>query len=185
MAIEAGCFVECQIKRCPELVDRVGCHIGRRKCIGEFELERQGHVESVQPDLMRIAQLVPVWSRLGAGVMLQLQAERPSRVEVACFAGRAVEVDQRTSGQHIVDVEFINPVSGKCAVRSDLAVDETGQMLEPAGFSCRLVQADQAAIEAAVLVAPGATFVIIIVAGVIVEIGGQHGFSQVRVNGMW
>src|SRR5690606_39175184 len=156
------------------LGDGVGNKAGR--VIGEavFDLEGQPHIEAVEPDLMGVAQLVPVIARFDARVTGELGDQAVGSQPVFALTSTLVQRDEGAAGQDVVDVEFFEVVADELPLRADLIVHEAFEMAEPRAVGVGDIEQDQATIDAAVLIAPVALLIGAVVAGVGIEPGFEH-----------
>ena len=98
MAVQAGRGIESMLRHRPELEGDVfearRFQAVRDETQGILRIERLGHVESVQPHLLRIDLLVPETAFRGAGLALDLMVKRIHRHTVLLFPGQFIEAEK-------------------------------------------------------------------------------------------
>ena len=178
MGVKPGLRHPCHFQRGIHLFQGVLHHGGVAGAQPVSHGEGRAHVETVEPDLPRVAQLVPPHAGARPRVRFELPCQQPRRVEPARIARHLVEIQKRAPCHDVVDVVLALAVSGERRPRPDLRRDQPQQVVQPDAIARGPVQKLQPAIDAAVLVTPRAALVGAVVAGERVEILHQHGASS-------
>ena len=100
-----------------------------------FSVKRRGHVQTVEPHLVRVSLLVPKAVLLCAGLAGELSAERVGgfTVLVATGFGLLTQRQQHPSARHIIEVVFIDAVRADAAIGSDVTVHVAQDVVVIAG----------------------------------------------------
>ena len=112
MAVEPRSRIERVASDQHELADDVGLQTVELLAFAQLAhgilgIERLGHVESVEPHLVRIGQLVPKSPVVVAGMLLQLTEKRVENLGVTCLARTLGQDEKGSAGADMVEIVLL------------------------------------------------------------------------------
>jgi len=137
-----------------DLVDRVieGRNVSEGGRI--LRIERPGHVDAVEPHLVRIDELVPEAARARARLSRKLLAQERNRLPETRVAAGLVQRKQQPAGRDLVQVVIGQPIGRDAAVLLHEAVHVLQDRLPIARLPCPLPHLRDRVHEETVLVVP-------------------------------
>ena len=117
-------------------------------------MERQTHVQTIEPDLVGVDALVPETAAGGARLVAQLFFQRFNGLAVARLAGLVIQGIQRAARRDVVQVVFLGHIAANGTVRLDVSLHKAVQHIKVKRITGRLVQRTQADQHTAILVVP-------------------------------
>ena len=125
-------------------------------------IKRRAHVNAVEPHLVRITLLVPEAALAGAGLGLELFAQKTGGLLVALFVRQAIERQHGPAGINIVEVVVLQSVAPDLPLRGDEGADDGASELPVARFIHPLTELNERKSEQADRIIPfgAATFLV-------------------------